>query len=199
MAEKSVDDVFAEILKDSRAIAIEVVESSAKKAQTDFMLKAYDLLAKYYDNFGTPKKYKRTYQLRKSITPVLEGKTVKGADEITIRVGVEYNSAQLEGLYHSNSPWHQSGDEWISRNNSNFNWNKDSDGNPIGNNGVPQPEWILGNFLKGVHIWGSEPDQQKKDTESTNRLMNKFIRQDIEAVLNQYIQSSLMEALSKRL
>lgn len=190
MAEKSVDDVFAEILKDSRAIAIEVVESSAEKAQTDIMLKAYDYLERYYNNFGTPKQYKRTRQLRKSITPVLEGRTKKGADEITIIVGVEYDPAPLEGLYYSNSPWHESGSKWKSV----TDYSKFSS-----DNGIPQPEWILGNFLKGVHIWGSEPDQQKKDKESTNRLMKKFIDKDIDKYLTQYIQSALIDAIGKRL
>lgn len=190
MADKSVDAIFAEILKDSRAIAIEVVESSAKKAQTNIMLKAYDYLKRYYKNFGTPKQYKRTWQLRKSIVPVLEGRTAKGSDDITIRIGVEYDSSQLEGLYHSNSPWHQSGDEWHSVS----DYSKFSS-----DNGIPEPEWILENFLKGVHQWGSGPDQKKIDNESTNRLMKKFIEKDINNILTGYVQSALMNALSKRL
>ena len=187
MADKSVDAIFAEILKDSRAIAMEVVESSAKKAQTDIMLKAYDYLKRYYNNFGTPRYYKRTYQLRKSIVPVLEGKTKRGSDDITIRVGVEYDSSQLEGLYHSNSKWHQSGDEWRSVS----DYSKFSS-----DNGVPEPEWILENFLKGEHNWGYG---DYIDSESTNKLMKKFIEKDIDRNLNQYIQSALMNALSKRL
>lgn len=190
MADKSVDDVFAEILKDSRAIAKEVIESSAEKAQRDIMFEAYDYLNRYYRNFGTPSVYKRTWQLRKAITPVLKGKTKRGSDSITIRVGVEYDSAQLEGLYHSNSKWHQSGDEWRSiRDRSKFS----------SDNGIPEPEWILDNFLTGVHIWGVAPDQQKKDKESTNRLMRNFINKDIDRYLAQYIQSALMNAINKRL
>lgn len=190
MADKSVDDVFAEILKDSRAIAREVIESSAKKAQTDIMLEAYDYLNRYYRNFGTPKVYKRTWQLRKAIAPVFKGTTKRGSDSITIRIGVEYDSAQLEGLYHSNSRWHQSGDAWININ----DYSKFSS-----DNGIPEPEWILDNFLKGVHVWGASPNQQKKDKESTNRLMKNFITKDIDQRLTYYIQSALMNAINKRL
>ncbi len=192
MAEKSVDDVFAEILKDSRSIAVEVIESSAKKAQTDIMLKAYELLKKYYKNFGTPKQYKRTYQLRKSIVPIMEGRTKKGSEDVSIRIGVEYDSAQLEGLYHSNSKFHQSGDKWVSRYDSDFSWD-------TGDNGIPEPDWILNNFLKGEHVWGSEPDQRKQDSESTNRLMKKFINKDIDIILNRYVRDALINALQRRL
>ena len=185
MAEKSIDDVFAEILKDSRAIAVEVIESSAKNAQIDFLLKARSLVDKYYDNY-TPRYYKRTNQLKKSIVPVFEGKTKKGSPEVTIRVGVEYDSTLLEGLYQSNSRWHQSGDTWKPvQDYSEESFRSDY--------GVPEPGWILDNFLKGYHPWA------QNDGESTNKLMKKFVEKEIDDILNGYIQSALMDALQKRL
>ena len=185
MAEKSIDDVFAEILKDSRAIAVEVIESSAKNAQINFLLKARSLVDKYYDNY-TPRYYKRTNQLKKSIVPVFEGKTKKGSPEVTIRVGVEYDSTLLEGLYHSSSRFHQSGDTWKPvQDYSEENFRSDY--------GVPEPGWILDNFLKGYHPWA------QNDGESTNKLMKKFVEKEIDDILNGYIQSALMDALQKRL
>lgn len=185
MADKSVDAIFAEILKDSRAIAIEIVESSAKNAQKDIMRSAYSYLNKYYNNY-TPKQYTRTYQLHNAIVPVLQGKTKKGADDITIRVGVEYDSTLLEGLYHSNSRFHQSGDTWKPvQDYSEESFRSDY--------GIPEAGWILDNFLKGYHPWG------KRDSESTNKLMKKFIEKDMETNINKYVQSALMDALNKRL
>ena len=185
MAEKSIDDVFAEILKDSRAIAVEVVESSAKKAQIDFWFKAKELLKNYYDSYK-PKYYKRTHQLEKSIVPILEGKTQKGSDEIKIRVGIKYDSTFLEGLYQSNSRYHETGD----------GWKVVEDYSPEGfksNYGVPDAGWILENYLSGIHPWAQD------DKDSTNKLMKKFIDKEIDSILIGYIQSSLMDALNKRL
>ena len=100
MADKNIDDVFAEILKDCKAVAVEVVKNAAKKTQNDIIKEADNYLQRYYNNYK-PKKYKRTYQLHKSIIPVFKDKTKGGS--ISIEVGVEYNSSMLKGLYKSNS------------------------------------------------------------------------------------------------
>lgn len=181
MADKNIDDVFAEILKDCKKVAVQVVKNAAKKTQNDILKEADNYLQRYYNNYK-PKRYKRTYQLHKLIVPVFNDKT-KG-DMISIEVGVEYNSYMLKGLYESNSRFHQSGDVW----------KRVTDYSHVtSDNGIPQPEWIMGNFLEGVHPWAQD------DSESTNSLMEEFFEMRLPHRINQYVQEELFNAIYSKL
>lgn len=181
MAGKSIDDAFAAILKDCKSVAVEAVKNAAKKTQTDIIREADNYLQKYYNNYQ-PKKYKRTYQLHKAIVPVFEDKTQKGI--ISIEVGVEYDSSLLKGLYKSNSRFHQSGDIW----------KQVTDHSHVtSDNGIPEPEWILENFLEGVHPWAQD------DSESTNSLMEDFFDTQLASRIEQYVQEELFNAIVRRL
>ena len=147
--------------------------------------KCYDeiesYLQKYYTNY-TPKRYNRTHRLKRAILPYWADKT--GKNGISIEVGVQYKSSALKGAYRSNSSWHQSGDTWRSvTDRSKFS----------SDNGIPEPEWILNNFLEGVHPWA------QTDGESTNSLMEEFFDNELPNRINQYVQDELFAAITSRL
>lgn len=183
MAGQNIDQVFDEILKDCQTIAVKVVKNAAKKTQDDIVKEANNYLQRYYNNYK-PKRYRRTYRLKRAILPFWADKS--GKNGISIEVGVQYNSSALNGAYKSNSWYHQSGDAWIDRMRGNFNFNSP-------NNGVPEPGWILDNFLKGIHPWGQE------DTESTNSLMEEFFDTQLPDRIDQYVQKELFNALVNKL
>ena len=181
MAVKGLDAAFDAIIKDCQAVAVEAVKNAAKKAQADIVKEADNYLQRYYSNYS-PKRYKRTYRLKRAILPYWADKT--GKNGISIEVGVQYKSSALKGAYHSNSPWHQSGDTWRAV----TDYSKFSS-----DNGIPEPEWIMNNFLEGVHPWA------QTDSESTNSLMEEFFENELPNKINQYIQDELFAAITSRL
>ena len=181
MAVKGVDAAFDSIIKDCQSVAVEAVKNAAKKAQNDILKEADSCLRKYYNNY-TPKRYKRTYRLKRAITPYWADRT--NGKGVSIEVGVQYNSSALKGAYRSNSSWHQSGDTWKSV----------TEGSPFSSdNGIPEPEWILSNFLEGVHPWA------QNDSESTNTLTEEFLDVQLADRLEQYVQEELFAAITRRL
>ena len=181
MAVQNFDTAFAAIIDDCQAIAAEAIKNAAKKTQTDIIKKADNYLQKYYRNY-TPKKYKRTWQLQKSIKPIIEDHS--SGSKISIEVGVEYNSGLL--TYYSNSWYHQTGTHWISRNSGDFDFDSQ-------NNGIPEPAWIMNNFLEGIHPWA------QTDGESTNSLMKRFFDVQLDRYISQYVQEELFAAIMRRL
>ena len=181
MAVQGLDAAFAAIIKDCQAVAVEAVKNAAKKTQKDILKEADNYLQRYYSNY-TPKRYKRTRQLQNAIKPVIEDHST-GAST-SIEVGVEYDSSALKGVYRSNSRWHQSGGAW----------------KPVvdytdfsSDNGIPEPEWIMGNFLEGIHPWA------QTDGESTNSLMEEFFDIQLAGRIEKYVQEELFAAITSRL
>lgn len=181
MAGQSIDAAFAAIIKDCQTIAVEAVKNAAKKTQDDILKEADSYLQKYYNNYK-PKHYRRTYQLKNVITPVFEDSS--GKNGISVEVGVEYNSSKLKGVYHSKSPWHQSGDIWRSV----TDYSKFSS-----DNGIPEPDWIMNNFLEGIHPWA------QTDSESTDSLMKDFFDTQLPNRIEQYVQDELFSTITSRL
>lgn len=182
MAVQDFDAVFAAIISDCQAVAAEAVKNAAKKTQADIIKEADDYLQRYYRNY-TPKRYKRTNQLKNAIKPIIEDHST-GA-KISIEVGVEYNSGALKG-YYSNSWYHQTGTHWIGRDSGDFDFDSQ-------NNGIPEPEWIMNNFLEGIHPWAQE------DRESTNSLMKEFFDVQLAGRIDKYVQEELFAAIARRL
>lgn len=181
MAVQGLDAAFAAIIKDCQAVAVEAVKNAAKKTQKDIIKEADNYLQRYYSNYK-PKRYQRTHQLKNAIKPVIEDHST--GTSISIEVGVEYDSSALKGAYKSNSRWHQSGDVW----------------KPVvsytdfsSDNGIPEPEWIMGNFLEGVHPWA------QTDGESTNSLMEDFFDVHLAGRIEKYVQEELFAAITSRL
>ena len=174
---KTLDEAFDEIFADVQKITTKAVSNAAKKAQNDIMIEADTYLRDYYRNY-TPKRYKRTYQLEDTISPIFKDSSSGGNSSITI--GVRYTPS---GEYSSNSYYHQFGDGW-----------KDiTERDDTQNNGIPQPEWILNNFLQGEH------GGYHKDATCTETLMEKFFKGELQDRLNQYIYSELLDAIVSRL
>lgn len=183
MAGTNIDAVFAGIIKDCQAIATKAVENAAKKAQNDILKEADNYLKLYYSRYD-PTQYKRTYQLQKAITPVFEN--YSGKSGVSIEVGVEYDPSKLSNSYKSNSWYHQSGVFWISKMDGGFDYNSQ-------NNGIPQPEWIMDNFLKGEH------GGAQRDFDGTYTLMAEFVEKQLPERINQYVQNELFNAIISKI
>lgn len=180
----SIDKAFAAIIKDCQAVAAEAVKNAAKKVQKDIVKESYRYLAKYYASYH-PKVYKRTKSLHKAIVPVLEDHSTNNGT--SIEVGVLYDSSLLKNMYKSKSRWHQSGSTWVSRlEDEGFNFDS-------GDNGIPEPGWILDNFLRGEH------GGVQQDSESTNSLMENFFDTILEDKVPQYVQEEFFDAIFSRL
>ncbi len=195
MADKSVEKLFAEILKDYKEVTFEAMKKAAIRAQTDIIDQAHSYLEQYYKNY-TPKWYRRKKNLQRAIVPVYKFNKTRRRFNFTI--GVEYDDSKLDGLYKSNSPFHQSGNVWR------------SSGFPIvgfgpeykqaikfdperSDNGVPESDWILDNYLVGIHPWG------KQDRKKTTFQMEYFIRKQIPKRINGYVREELFDIVVNRL
>lgn len=184
MAVQSLDAAFAAIIKDCQAIAVEAVKNAASKTQADILKEADNYLQRYYRNYPKPKRYKRTKHLQNAITPVFEDKSTKNG--ISIEVGVEYDANKLKNHYYSNSWYHKTGTHWIERNSGDFDFDSQ-------NNGIPEPAWIMNNFLEGIHPWA------QTDHESTNSLMEEFFDVQLSGRIEKYIREELIQAITRKL
>jgi hypothetical protein len=177
------NNVFDDILNNSQEIVVKAVKNAALKAQNDVIKEAKTYLQEYYSNFS-PKMYKRTYRLKRAILPYWADRSSGG--KVAIEVGVQYKASALKGAYRSNSWYHQHGDVWIDRMRGDFNYNSP-------NNGIPEPEWILNNFLHGQH------GGYQQDFNSTITLMEEFFENELPNRIGQYVESELFAAITSRL
>jgi hypothetical protein len=186
MAVKDIDQLFDNILKDSKKVATEAVSKAARRIEKDMVKIAKTCLQRYYDNYQ-PKKYDRSHHLHKALKPIYNNLSERG--NISFEVGVEYDSSRLEGWYYSNSQYHQSGNKWISVK------SLSTADNPVtgSNFGIPEPGWILFNYLTGVHPWGSQ------DTKSTNKILKDYVNKEVEKRINKYISNSMESSIMNRL
>ena len=83
--------------------------------------KSDSLLAQYYKQYK-PEQYDRQENLQHAINPIAQGGLIKNRTKYQIRLGVEYDSAALDGLYHGSKKW------------------KNVDG-----------AYVLNNYLHGIH------------------------------------------------
>lgn len=190
MAGKNIDDAFAAIIEACRESAVVAVKNAAKKAQDDIIRKANSTLNQYYKNYK-PKKYQRSYNLHKSIKPICVDNST--ANKVSMQIGVEYDPGLLKGLYHSNSWYHQEGEKW--RSVPYAQWGEDKNLlKEIGqDNGIPEPEWIVDNFLAGIHPWA------QKDPISPMDLMNDFFDTQLNGRVIKYIENEWYNAIIRRL
>ena len=190
MAGRGLGLSFKSIVDDYQAVAAEAIKKAATKAQEDIMEEAYDYLQKYYDSHKL-RRYVRTNQLKNAIKPIFNDNSTSGT--IDIEIGVRYDSNALRGAYSSNSWYHKSGTKWISRNSGDFDFDSQ-------NNGIPQPEWILDNFLLGIHQWGDGPGEKEVRSDiSTNTLMKEFFDVHLPKRIDEYMNTELLNAITSRL
>lgn len=188
MAATNIDEIFSDIEKDFVKLSTDAARSAAIKAQKDIREKADRFIDEYYASYQ-PKWYRRKYALYKLVQNYYkERKNSKG---IKIEFGVTYDASKISGLHKSNSWWHQSGDEWISRaDKSRFNFNSQD-------NGIPSPEWITDNFLEGIHPSGKLGDSSGvKDSMSPDGKMQKFFDTELDNLIYGYMNKHLLDAVA---
>jgi hypothetical protein len=181
MAGTNIDAVFAQIEKDFVELSKAAAKSAATKAQKDIQNKADKFVEEYYASYR-PHIYKRQNALYKLVTPYYKEKETGSG--MKIEFGVKYNSSKIKGIHKSSSWWHQSGGPWISKDNPSFHLDK-------GDNGIPDPEWITDQFLSGVHPWA------QTDSQSPDEKMQNFFDAELDDLVNGYISTALLEAVSK--
>ena len=118
--------------------------SAAPKIEKDFKKKVFvQAVTDYYTDYK-PSKYKR----RKSLSRAFKAHAVINGDSISVVGDWDFNRLPQAK---SKSRYHKSGDEWISRYEPNFNWDVNDEGDPVGDNGMPEKGWIFQNFMEGIH------------------------------------------------
>lgn len=192
--------IFKQIGKQSEQMAIDAIRDVANKAHDKAIKTARNCLKQYYANYA-PKRYKRTKQLKKAVTASAKPKEIRQGDMYTISFFIRYDPNRLKGLYHSNSWYHQSGEKWkpvmltwapdhLVKKFAHDPMMDDLRRNYGQNNGIPEPEWILNNYLQGIHPWG------QTDKESTNTMMTKFFK-DLEDNAGDMVYEEMQDAIVK--
>lgn len=197
---QNLEQAFNDVINNAVSVSNDVVRNVGQKVQTDMYNKANKTLEEYYADYS-PKRYKRTYSLKRSIKPYT--KTISSGEFLELEVGIEYDPSRLEGVYESNSYYHQDGDSWISRYNDNF------DNSGI-SNGIPESDWILNNFLEGLHPITTVNKTTSKNGKITRKytyspyqgsthplkLMQEFVDREIESKVHEYVQEELWNVIS---
>lgn len=194
MAATSSDAIFDQIINDWVNITRNAAKNAANKAQEDIRKKADKFIKEYYAY--PPKIYtdaKRQHALYKLVEDFYsESSTGSG---IKIEFGVTYNPGNIAGLHKSNSRYHQGGSKWVSvRSPKGMSYNIPTLSDVIGsgsNNGIPEPEWITNQFIEGIHPWSG------KDDMSPDAKMQQFFDDELDSLVNGYISTALMDAISK--
>jgi hypothetical protein len=174
--------MFKKINKNSKQMAVQVMRDVANQAFKLSTEKAKECLKDYYNNYKPgPHGYRRTYQLHKSIRLIKPVEKSKNGMYI-IGFAVKYDSSRLDGLYRSNSWYHQGGGDWISRKDSRFNSSSQ-------NNGIVESSFILENYLHGIHPWA------QTDPVSTHETMTQFFQSDLPSVVGSMIYKEMQNAV----
>lgn len=174
------DAMFKKIESNSKQMAIQAMKDVADKAYAMSKKKAAECLKNYYNNHK-PKRYKRTNQLKNAIKGMSPYETTKGSIH-SIKFGIVYDSKHLDGLYRSNSWYHQSGTEWVGRDDPYFDFDSR-------NNGIIESSFILGNYLEGIHPWA------KIDQESTDEAMTRFFKEELPGTIGDMIYDEMQNAV----
>ena len=176
------------IVADCKAIALEAAKDAAHKGQKDVMDEENKYLQEYYSAYS-PKMYQRKHALRRAMMPYWGDKS--GTSSVSITIGITYNAGALKGAYRSNSAWHQSGSVWKTVPlNKRFNpYSKDFSSDY----GIPDPNWILDNYLAGEH------GGVYNDGQGTEEKMNKFFDNKLPNQVEEYFRTALFTAIASRL
>ena len=141
------EDAEIEFLKKCATARRAAVQQAAKEIKKDFKKKVFDqAVTDYYDDYK-PTRYKR-YKKPNGLYKAFRVNESNDGKRITIEYDWDFNRLPQ---YKSNSPYHKSGKTWISRYDPRFNWDENEDGEPKGNNGIPEKGWIFVNFMEGIH------------------------------------------------
>ena len=114
-------------------------------------------------------------------------------DELEVRV---YNDwTVIEGLYSSNSSFHQSGDKWrsirkhYSMSKDEF-WERKYNGEDSGDYGVVDPEWLADNFWDGVYYMTNGWPRSDAEFLGVYKYRDVSAISVIESYYNRYVKSN---------
>ena len=172
-------------------MAMDAMKSAVKQAYALALEEVDKSLENYLKK--KPKIYKRLANspLATAYDPI-EPRGKKKGDTYTFTFGIKYNADKFKGIYKSNSWYHQSGGKWVSSfsNRGAFNFDSQS-------NGIPDSEWILNNYLSGVH-----PGYDKYggnngwvDAESPSDRMTKFFEKELPSKMGSLIYEAMHGAV----
>lgn len=194
---QNLNKIFKQIQKNSEQMGVEAMQDAANKAFDLAVNKAKSCLELYYKK--KPKIYKRTKQLKSAIK-LGKPKLKESGDKCRISFLIKYDASQLVGKYESRSDFHQSrsdfhqsGKKWISRYKDPGSFNFDGE-----NNGIPDANWILGNYLKGIHPgWRNGKNYGWEDGEqnSTDYIMTQFFEKELFEKASELIYESMQDAV----
>nr|DAL08559.1 MAG TPA_asm: hypothetical protein [Caudoviricetes sp.] len=190
MKSNNFGEIYGAVMKNAKRAAVAATKNAAKKIAKDMEKEALNNLNKYYDSYD-PDVYDRTYNLRNAIKPYYSDNS--NGSSVSIEIGIIYDASYLNA-YSSNSWFHQGGGSWVSRNDSTFNWQGQG-------NGIPDPEWVLNNFLNGIHPrtttgYAYAPVQ---DSKSQIQMMNEFIDNEVPKKIDAYMSAALLKDFTKRM
>ena len=188
MAATNIDEVFKKIEKDFMELSKTAARNAATKAQKDIKEKADKFIDEYYSSYK-PAWYNRKRSLYKLVQPYYrETFTKKG---IKIEFGIQYVPSKIRGIHKSYSPYHKSGNRWISRERDSGSFHFDK-----GDNGIPEPTWITDKFLEGIHPSGKLGDENGiKDSHSPDEKMQMFFDKELGDLVMTYMNKSLLDSV----
>ena len=132
---KTIDQAIDELLKDYENIIVDAAKYATGVVCEEAWKYSVDtILSEYYENYE-PTSYDRTDYLWHAILPYAEHPRTVGGN-IVSTVGVEYDSSVLDNIYTSGS--------------TKYGAVYDDDGH-ISQYGHPDGEWVLNNYLMGIH------------------------------------------------
>lgn len=150
--EKALNDVFADYEK----ALTKAMNDASNKALKDIFEYSRSCLEEYYDNYQ-PNSYDRTYSLLDAFVPYLDIKIDKKGITSTVGVNFDWSRLNYEASYRYRSGLG-------------------------GDNALPTNQWVMENFLKGVHpatdgsqIPGNAFYYEIVDSESTSDKMDKYL------------------------
>lgn len=187
MAATNIDKVFKQIEKDFVELSKNAARNAATKAQRDIKEKADKFIDEYYEYkpkwYGKSRK-KALYKLVQKYYQ--ETTTNKG---IIIEFGIQYTPSKIYGVHKSYSPYHKSGNNWVSRANDPDNFHFDK-----GDNGIPEATWITDNFIEGIHPSGKLGDDRGvQDLHSPDEKMQKFFDKELGNLVMNYMNKYLLD------
>ena len=171
---QNLDKMFKKIQKNSEALAMKAMMKAANQAFDLARQEARDCLKNYLKR--KPSMYKRLNPspLQKALQ-VSKPKLTEQGGHCIISFALRYDSSTIKGAYKSNSWWHQSGDEWVSRFDEPNKFKFDSQAN-----GIPDSGWILSNYLEGKHPgWFDGVDYGWQDSEKPAETMKNFFEKEL--------------------
>ena len=187
---QKLDKLFKQIQKNSEELAEQAMMAAANKAFELAKEEAENCLKNYLKK--KPKIYKRRgdIPLKKALVEGAPKLKTKGSSS-TIIFGLRYDAEKFKGMYKSNSWYHQSGDKWVSRYDDpeHFNFNGQ-------NNGIPDSEWILNNYLDGKHPgWVNGKDYGWTDSTNPRETMKNFFEKELLAKAPDLIYEAMTNAV----